>query len=96
MALKEEFGRTAGAVKAVGRLTRANKRAVKNWFDGANAPSGENLVCLIRHSDRVLGAVLALADREELLIASRLAHVHELMRGLVGDMDRLLSNGGEP
>jgi hypothetical protein len=90
-ALKSEFGRSPGSVKAVGRLTQANGRAVKNWFDGNNAPSGDNLVCLLRHSDSVLNAVLLLAGREELLIASRLIHAHHMMRALVEEMDRLRS-----
>jgi len=88
-ALKSEFGQTAGSVKTVGRLTQANGRAVKNWFDGNNAPSGDNLICLLRHSDSVLNAVLALAGREELLIASRLIEAHQTMRALVEEMDRL-------
>lgn len=88
-ALKSEFGQTPGSVKTVGRLTRANGRAVKNWFDGSNAPSGDNLVCLLRHSDSVLNAVLRLAGREELLIASRLIEAHHTMRALVLEMDDL-------
>ena len=88
-ALKSEFGTSAGSVKTVGRVTQANGRAVKNWFEGNNAPSGENLVCLLRHSDRVLNAVLLLAGRQELLIASRLMGVHRAMRELVEAMDQL-------
>ncbi len=58
-ALRREFGTSAVAVKQVAFLARANERAVKNWFDAKNAPSGENLVSLMRHSDEVLETVLA-------------------------------------
>ena len=70
-------------------VTHANGRTVKNWFDGSNAPSGDNLVCLLRHSDRVLNALLHLAGRQELLIGSRLIEAHHMMRALVEEMDRL-------
>jgi hypothetical protein len=36
---------------------------VRNWFDGKNGPSGENLVSLMHHSDAVLSTVLDLAER---------------------------------
>jgi hypothetical protein len=64
-ALREEFGGGPSAVKTVARLTRANERAVRNWFEGRNGPNGEYLIGLIRHSDAVLGAVLTLANRRD-------------------------------
>jgi hypothetical protein len=39
-ALRREFGGTHAAVKTVVKLTNANERAVKNWFDAKNGPSG--------------------------------------------------------
>ena len=51
----------------VAALLGANERAVRNWFDGKNGPSGERLTQLIRHSDEVLEAVLVLAGRERVL-----------------------------
>src|SRR6266404_7436328 len=41
-ALREEFGGGPSAVKTVARLTEANERAVRNWFEGSNGPSGRS------------------------------------------------------
>jgi hypothetical protein len=62
-ALHYEWGASLSSRKIVSRITHANERAVKNWFEARNAPSGENLVELIRHSDAVLEAVLAASGR---------------------------------
>jgi hypothetical protein len=40
-ALKTEFGGGPSALKAVARITGANERAVRNWFEGKNGPSGK-------------------------------------------------------
>lgn len=71
-ALRAEFGRAGAAVKVVARLTDANERTVRNWFEGKNAPSGENLIVLIHHSDAVLETVLGLSRRSELLVVGKL------------------------
>lgn len=67
-ALKADFGYAPAAVKRVARMTRANERAVRNWFDGKNGPSGENLVTLIQHSDAVFGVVLGLSQRSQFAV----------------------------
>ena len=67
-ALKADFGSAPAAVKRVARMTQANERAVRNWFDGKNGPSGENLVTLIQHSDAVFGVVLGLSQRRQFAI----------------------------
>lgn len=72
-ALKQDFGSSAGAVKRVALLANANQRAVRNWFEAKNGPSGEHLLVLMRHSDMVLNAVLVLAHRQDLLAGLRLA-----------------------
>ena len=54
-------------------LTKANERAVKNWFMAKNGPTGRHLVDLVRTSDEVLEAVLLLSGREELVLAKKLA-----------------------
>ncbi|MBI2254736.1 MAG: hypothetical protein HYU58_08970 [Proteobacteria bacterium] len=86
IALREEYGGTHAAVKTVVTATQANERAVKNWFQARNGPSGESLVALCRHSDRVLETVLAMADRSELLKAKRLVDT----KGKLLEMMRLL------
>lgn len=72
-ALRREFGGVPGAVNNVVRLTRANERAVRNWFEAKNAPRGENLVILMRLSDEVLETVLRLANRQDLVAARKLS-----------------------
>ncbi len=86
-ALRREFGGTPGAVKKVVRLTRANERAVRNWFEAKNAPSGENLVILMRHSDEVLESVLRLADRQDLVAARKLSAAREKLQEMLAMID---------
>ena len=52
-------------MKTVVGLTSANERAVKNWFQAKNGPSGEFLIALCRHSDHALETVLLMSGREE-------------------------------
>ena len=82
-ALHKDFGGTRGAIKTVVRLTAANERAVKNWFDGNNGPSGRFLIALCRHSDRVLETVLILAGRLELVQAKKLVDAKEKLREML-------------
>jgi len=88
-ALKAEFGNTPSAVKTVAQITRSNERAVRNWFDGKNGPSGENLVILMRHSDLVLRTVLTLADRQDLVVAVGLASLRRQLVEAVAAIDGL-------
>jgi hypothetical protein len=89
VALKAEFGATPSALKTVAQLTRSNERAVRNWLDAKNGPSGCNLVILMRHSDRVLRAVLDLADRRDLSFAVELTSLREQLIDAVAEIDRL-------
>lgn len=66
-ALREAFGDSRSAIKTAARATGANERAVRNWFDEKNGPSGQHLVSLVRQSDRMLEAVLSLSGRSVLL-----------------------------
>jgi hypothetical protein len=86
-AMRTEWGATPSARKEVGRITRANERAVRNWFDGRNGPSGENLVSLIRHSDAVFEAVLIIADRRTALGAVRVVALRQKLQTLIDFLD---------
>lgn len=86
-AMKTEWGATPSARKEVGRITRANERAVRNWFDGRNGPSGENLVSLIRHSDAVFETVLIIADRRHALGTIHVAALRERLHTLIDYLD---------
>ena len=90
-ALRRQFGGTPAAVKTVVRLNRANERAVKNWFDAKNGPSGENLVSLMRHSDEVLETVLSLAGRQDLIVARKLTGAREKLKEMLAMIDDLQS-----
>lgn len=90
-ALRREFGAVPGAVKQVVRITGANERAVRNWFEARNAPNGENLVILMGRSDEVLEIVLQLAGRQELVTARRLSGARDKLREMLALMDDLQS-----
>ena len=57
-ALRDDFGKSASAVKQVGRLTSINLRAIKNWFNAKNAPSAGHLLLLAKSSPSLLKFVL--------------------------------------
>jgi hypothetical protein len=94
-ALKADFGATPSALKTVAQLTHSNERTVRNWLEGKNGPTGSNLVILMRHSDRILGTVLELADRHDLGLAVRLTSLRARLIDAVAEIDRL-SLGEEP
>jgi hypothetical protein len=88
-ALRAEFGGSTSAIKSIGKLTGANERTVRNWFEGKNGPGGDNLIALIRHSDTVLRTMLVLSDRRQLALASDLRNLHSKMRHLMEALDEL-------
>ncbi len=88
-ALRAEFGGTHAAVKTVVQLTGANERAVKNWFEGKNGPSGVFLVALCRHSDRVLEAFLVMAGRTAEVQAKALYDAKLTLRRMLQQLDEL-------
>jgi hypothetical protein len=79
-ALHAEYGGTHAAVKTVVDQTGANARAVRNWFDAKNGPSGEFLIALCHHSDHILETVLAQAGRGELIKAKKLEDAKVTLR----------------
>jgi hypothetical protein len=89
LALNAEFGATPSALKTVAQLTHSNERAVRNWFEEKNGPSGANLVILMRRSDHVLRAVLELADRHELVLAVGLTELRQRLIDAVAEIDSL-------
>ena len=82
-ALRAEFGATPSSVKTVARLTHSNERAVRNWFDGKNGPSADNLVILMRHSNIVLKA-----DRPDLVLAVGILGLREQLVDVVAAIDK--------
>ncbi len=88
-ALGREFGPTKNAVKAIVGLTSANERAVKNWLQGRNGPSGEFLILLCRHSDEVLETVLILSGRIDLVAAKKLVDAKGKLREMLAIIDEI-------
>lgn len=86
-ALRREYGAVPGAVKQVVRITGANERAVRNWFEARNAPSGENLVTLMGQSNEVLETVLHLSGRHDLLATRRLSGARDKLREMLAMID---------
>ena len=94
-ALKAEFGGSPGAVKTVSRLTMTNERAVRNWFEGKNGPSGENLIRLIYRSDSLLKTVLRLAGRSDLVVSAGLGGLRQKLVDTIIAIDGLQVPIGE-
>ena len=69
----------------------ANERAVKNWFDAKNAPSGEFLVALSRHSGEVFETFLLLAGRVEHVKAKKIADATTKLREILVLLDDVQS-----
>lgn len=88
-ALRREYGQAPGAVKRVVLLTGANERAVRNWFEARNAPSGENLVTLLANSDEVLETVLRLSGRNELIKARKLTNARAQLEKMLAILDQI-------
>ena len=87
-ALRRDFGDTPTQVKHIARLTGVNARTVQNWLQARNGPSGAGLVVLMRHSDEVTTAVLALAERDGL---TRSAEIMRRVAGLRAAVSSLLA-----
>lgn len=68
-ALREEYGALGSAVKRIGRRIGAHPRAIRNWYEGRNAPNSVHLLLLAQSSPRVFAALLELMGRSDLLDA---------------------------
>ena len=88
-ALRREFGGTHAAIKTVVALTGANERAVKNWFDAKNGPSGEFVITLCAHSDEVLETFLLMSGRREHVKAKKIVEATAKLREILVMLDTL-------
>lgn len=94
-ALREEYGHTGSAIKTVAMIADANERAVRNWFEAKNGPSGMHLVSLIQHSDCVMEALLTLAGRADLVSRLELSELCAGLRSLLEHLERTMSRHKE-
>src|SRR5215471_8658007 len=88
-ALRRHLGGTHQAVKTVMRWTGASERTVKNWFAGSSGPSGQHLIDLAHHSDEVLEMFLALAERRQSGLATKLIDARNRIAAVLKEIDFL-------
>jgi len=88
--LRAELGPTHQALKTLMRWTGAKERTAKNWLSGANGPSGEHLLKLIRNSDRVFECVLALSDRKAALSYSNLEEILSALQATAETLSKVI------
>lgn len=93
-ALRRSLGDSRAGAKIVASWTGANEKTVKNWFAGRYGPSGDHLVALARHSDEVLGTFLALAGRQDLMVAVKLAAAEHAIEELLVAVRQLGADDG--
>ena len=89
--LRIGFGGNHTAAKSLMAITGAGERTVKNWLEGKNAPNGENLVELVRHSDEVLEAFLLMAGRDEILAMEKLMNARDTLFQMIELIDELMA-----
>jgi len=92
-ALRRSHGNSRAGAKIVASWTGANEKTVKNWFAGRYGPSGDHLVALARRSDEVLGTFLALAGRQDLMVAMKLAAAEKAIEELLAAVRAMRSDG---
>jgi len=88
-ALHRDFSGSPGSVKRLAKLVRANERAVRNWFDARNGPSGEHLVILMHHSAAVVETVLTMSGRASLVQAKLVTDARDRVRQILEMLDDL-------
>jgi hypothetical protein len=69
-------------VRAASRIA-ANAFLASIWFSGTYGPSGAHLIALSHHSDEVLATFLAMAGRDELMVAVKLAAAEQAVEELL-------------
>lgn len=92
-ALRRSLGDSGAGAKVVASWTGANEKTVKNWFASKYGPSGEHLVSLVKHSDEALGTFLALAGRQDLMVAVKLAAAEQAIEKLLMAVRQLGARG---
>ncbi|MGH1356686.1 MAG: XRE family transcriptional regulator [Thalassovita sp.] len=92
-ALTHELGGTHQAAKTTMRWTGVSERTARNWISGSHAPAGEHLIALMRNSDAVLSAVLALAGRKEAQAFARQDLVREELQFMLKAIDMIEGQG---
>jgi hypothetical protein len=90
--LRDAFGNNRAAAKSIMRITGAGERTVKNWLEGKNSPSSENLIELVHHSDEVLEVFLLIAGRHEILTMKNMVSARDALVEMISFIDELVSS----
>ncbi|EIG60584.1 hypothetical protein Bra1253DRAFT_05349 [Bradyrhizobium sp. WSM1253] len=90
--LRSELGNSHQAHKTLMRWTGANERTAKNWLSGANGPSGEHLLQLMRNSDQVFEFVLRLSHRPALLSTRKLGEIRTSLQVTADLLSEVIEN----
>jgi hypothetical protein len=88
-ALTRAYGGRHSAVKVVAGAVGANERAVRNWFEAKNGPSGEHLLRLISHSDEMLDSVLTMAGKKEITAGVQIAIARAALERALAEVAKL-------
>jgi hypothetical protein len=62
--LRKEYGEIHSAVKFIGRQTGAHPRAIRNWYEGVNAPNCNHFVTLTKHTPVIIETFLGLTGHK--------------------------------
>jgi hypothetical protein len=92
-ALQRASAESGLQIKTVAGWTGANERTVKNWFSGQYGPSGEHLLVLARHSHEVLKTMLAIMERQDLLMALEFVEIEQRIARLTVLVQELRAKG---
>jgi hypothetical protein len=93
---KVRRGGRHSAVKIVAGAVGANERAIRNWFEAKNGPSGEHLLRLISHSDEMLDSVLAMAGKRKFGAALDIAKAKPALERALAELAKLEIAAADP
>lgn len=88
-ALRNELGTSRNAAKQIQRWTNVTDRTARNWINGLIGPSGHHLMCLASKSEAVLGAIVSMTARPELVLAADLHAVEVAIAKASGALEIL-------
>jgi hypothetical protein len=87
--LRKAYGGRHSAVKVVAAAIGANERAVKNWFDAKNGPSGEHLIRLMSHSDEMLDGFLVMAGKKQFAMGVEIKRAKLALENALRELNKL-------
>ena len=74
--LRKNYAEINSAIKIIGRKTGANPRAIRNWYEGRNAPNSSHLIILARHIPDIARLILTLSARQDIWTSYQMIATH--------------------